>query len=86
MYEEAAEVAEAGFHTVNMYLDAGYELLSIQPKHKVVAQHKQEGEKRPNPMVLRSICYVVARRADVPHYDPPSRAERIAAEQTQEQA
>lgn len=64
-----AEVAETRSRRVaNDYLSHGYVLVAVQPHSSMVARNSERGE---NPWVRRAVQYVLARTADVPHYDAP---------------
>ncbi|MGE0133728.1 MAG: hypothetical protein AB7L91_06460 [Dehalococcoidia bacterium] len=74
LYEEVAEVAETGIHSVNLYLEHGYELLAVQQGAKPVQVPPSNV-----PLMVKRMVYVVGRRAETPHFDPPTRKERAAA-------
>lgn len=82
--EEIVEVVEAGKYTVNLYLDAGYELLTVQGASRPILQNRSQ----PDGQIIlqRHVAYVMARKAGTPHFDPPARAERMKKAQADEGA
>lgn len=71
MLEAVEEVVELrSYRRANLYLAAGYRLLSIMTVH-----YGEDGKS-----LRRGAQYVVGRTADVPHFDSPTQAPAPPAE------
>lgn len=73
-----AEIVEASKYTVNLYLEAGYELLQVTAVQVPIPQNRAKPDA--GVALQRRVAYVMARSAAVAHFDPPTRAERMARE------
>ena len=65
LYEGVVEVAETGRRKCNLFLEAGYRLLTVS-----VVTRMEKGVEG-NRYVRRDFGYVLGRDAQTPHFDPP---------------